>query len=218
MQFYESLIPCHLHDLALFPGYLTEHFKKGIFSILLSKRDWCGIALDKCHEMKINKDAKLAVIRPTSERMTSIANYLPFRAKCVNNLKSQILPQNERNITCYTVTTRDRATTEHVKTMLAVINSTGMYENEQSNRGLWNILEKKEATNEQAHDLLNFRSIGQESYELYVKDRLLKEVRMKILSTFTTTNVHKQKERKLSQCFLKWQLAWAAENIRLWHP
>lgn len=137
MQFYESLIPRHLHDLALFPGYLTEHFKKGIFSILLSKRDWCGIALDKCHEMKINKDAKLAVIRPTSERMTSIANYLPFRAKCVNNLKSQILPQNERNITCYTVTTRDRATTEHVKTMLAVINSTGMYENEQSNRGLW---------------------------------------------------------------------------------
>ena len=219
-----SLIPNHLNDLALFPDYLTEHFKQGIFSIRLSQKEWCGVALDECHEMKINKDAKLAVIRPAPERMTSIANYLPFRAQSVNNLLAQILPQTKKNTTCYTVTTRDRATTEHVKTMLTVINCKGMHENEQTNKGLWNIFEKKEATNEQAHDLLNFRSIGQMSFELYVKERLLKEastnapVRMKRLSTFTTTNIHRQKikqvekERRLSQRFLKQQLTWAAEN------
>ena len=73
-------------------------------------------------------------------------------------------------------------------------------------------------------ELLNFRSIGQMSFELYVKERLLKEastnapVRMKRLCTFTTTNIHRQKikqvekERRLSQLFLKRQLTWAAKK------
>ena len=79
---YEELLPRHLHDLAILPNYIIEHFQKGSFSIRLTKSDWCGVALD---EMKINKDAKLAVIRPNKEKMQSIANYLPFRAKCINN-------------------------------------------------------------------------------------------------------------------------------------
>ena len=103
------------------------------------------MALDECHEIKINKDAKLAVIRPAPERMTSIANYLLFRAQSVNNLLAQILPQTKKNTTCYTVTSRDSATTECVKTMLTVFNYKCMHENEQTNKGLWNIFEKREA-------------------------------------------------------------------------
>lgn len=38
--------------------------------------------------------------------------------------------------------------------------------------GLWNF-ECKEATSEQSHDLLNFRSIGQEAFEAYVSNKLL---------------------------------------------
>ena len=66
-------------------------------------------------------------------------------------------------------------------------------------------LKKKEATNEQAHDLLNFRSIGQMSFELCVKERLLKKastnapVRMKRLCTSTTTNVHRQKIKQVEK-------------------
>ena len=110
----QLLIPNHLNDLALFPHYLTKHFKQGIFSIRLSQKDWYGVALDECHEMKINKDTKLAVIRPAPEIMTSITKYLPFKAQSVNNLLAQILPQTKKNTTCYTVTTRDRATMKHV--------------------------------------------------------------------------------------------------------
>ena len=99
-----------------------------------------------------------------------------------------------------------------------------MFEKEPTNKGLWNIFEKKEATPEQAHDLLNFRSIGQQAFEHSVKYRLLKDVsteapvRLKRLTTFTTTPVEKkriklaEKERKISQRFLKRQLAWATEN------
>ena len=61
--------------------------------------------------MKINKDAKLAVIRPSKEKMQSIANYLPFRAKCINNLKDQILASKKKNAT---VTTRDKVIEENV--------------------------------------------------------------------------------------------------------
>lgn len=222
---YEALLPRHLHDLALLPDYLLEQFRKGGFSIRLSQKDWSAVALDECHETKINKDAKLAVVRPTSERMWTIANYLPFRSKCVNNLKTQILPaKKDKKPSCYTATSRDKVTTKNVETMLGVVTSKGMHEKEQTNQGLWNVFEKKEATPEQKHDLLNFRSIGQQSFEHFVKYRLLKEVstnapvRMKRLCTFTTTAAQKQrikmaeKERKISQRFLKRQLAWAAEN------
>lgn len=44
-QTYEELLPRHLHDLALISDYITEHFKKGGFSVRLSKLDWCGVAL-----------------------------------------------------------------------------------------------------------------------------------------------------------------------------
>ena len=35
----------------------------------LSSTDWHGVALDECHEMEINKDAKLAVVGPTPDKM-----------------------------------------------------------------------------------------------------------------------------------------------------
>ena len=107
---------------------------------------------------------------------------------------------------------------------MATTISQGIYEQENTNQGLWNIFEKKKATTEQAHDLLHFRSIGQETFENLVKYRLLKDpstnapMRMKRLNTFTIIPTQKQrvklveKERKLSQRFLKRQLTWATEN------
>lgn len=64
--------------------------------------------------------------------------------------------------------------------------------------GLWNF-ECKEATSEQSHDLLNFRSIGQEAFEAYVSNKLLSlpstpaPMRRKRLCTFSTTKVQKQR-------------------------
>ena len=101
---YEELIPRHLYDIALFPNYLTEHFKNGGFSVRLSETEWRSITLDECHEMCIYKDAKLAVVRPAPDKMKSIANYLPFRAKSVNNLTTQILPQKNPTLTVIQLT------------------------------------------------------------------------------------------------------------------
>lgn len=89
---------------------------------------------------------------------------------------------------------------------------------------VYTIIEHKPATPEQSHDLLTFQKSGQEAYEGYVKYRLLGEpstetpVRKKRLLTFSITQIQKkrikqvEKEQKISQRFLKRQLAWASEN------
>jgi len=77
--------------------------------------------------MSINKDTKLAVVRPAPDKMKSIANYLPLRAKCVENLRTQILPSKPTNSGYYTATIRDRVTEENVKVMLAKISTVKVY-------------------------------------------------------------------------------------------
>ena len=37
--------------------------------------------------MKINRDAKFAVVRPSPEK---ISNFMPFHTKCLNNLKNHL--------------------------------------------------------------------------------------------------------------------------------
>ena len=51
---YQKLIPQHLLDVFKLPNCLKVHMKRGAFSIRLTPKDWCGIALDECHETKIN--------------------------------------------------------------------------------------------------------------------------------------------------------------------
>ncbi len=68
---YQRLIPQHLKDLAQMPPRVLQHLQDGGFSVRLTSTEWHAVALDECHEMKVNKDAKLAVVRP-SERRSSI--------------------------------------------------------------------------------------------------------------------------------------------------
>ena len=53
------------------------------------------MALDEAHEMRINKDAKLAVVRPSPEKMSFMSNYLSFRSACVRNLSDQLFPEQK---------------------------------------------------------------------------------------------------------------------------
>ena len=87
---YQKLIPRHLHDLATLPRFLLGHLERGAFAVRLSPSECKAVALDECHEMCINK---LAVVRPTKERMQFLANFLPFRSACLKNLKIKFLLQ-----------------------------------------------------------------------------------------------------------------------------
>lgn len=122
---YQQLIPHHLYDLVKLPDCILSKLKDGCFAMRLSSTDWRGVALDECHEMKINKDAKLALIRPSKENMQYTANYLPFRSKAMNDLKEQLFPEEQQHKTtqCYTATTRDRAVQTNVRKMVEALQS-----------------------------------------------------------------------------------------------
>lgn len=77
------------------PPTVLHHLHKGSFSVRPSPTEWHGVGIDECHEMKINKDDKLAVVHPSKQRMEFLSNYMSFRAACIDNLKKQIFP--ERN-------------------------------------------------------------------------------------------------------------------------
>lgn len=170
--------------------------------------------------MKINKDSKMALTRPSKEKMTHL---LQFRSTSINNLKSQIFPEDKKtHNSCYKLTSRDRASGENVKSMLSTLHSHGMFK--ANKPGLCTLLDHKQATPEQAHDLFNFRVIGQVAFENHVKYKILKQpsteapVRKKRLLTFTVKEPQKKRiklveiESKLCQRFLKRQLAWMADN------
>ncbi len=204
------------------PSSVIHHLQKGSFSVRLSPTEWHGVALDECHEMKVNKDAKLAVIHPSKHKMEFLSNYLSFRAACVGNLKKQIFPEREQHAVTFShsATSKDRKRDANVRHMLDAIQSKGML----TYTGLWNVFECKQATPEQAHDLLNFRRIGMEAFEGLVSEKLLglpstaAPTRRKRLCTFSVSKAQKQRvklveqERKISQRYLKRQLAWISEQ------
>ena len=218
---YQELIPHHLKDMLTIPSNVLHHLRKGSFSVRLSPTEWHGIALDECHEMRINKDAKLAVIHPSKHKMEFLSNYLSFRAACVENLKKQLVPECDKPTPkfSHSPTSKDKKRDLNIQYMLDAIESKTMLTS-----GLYNFLELKQATPEQAHDLLNFRKIGVEALESFISTKLLGltsttvPTRRKRLCTFSVTQTQKRRlklvehERKISQRFLKRQLAWISER------
>ena len=93
---YQRLVPRLLADLLCFPPQVLHHLQKGVLSVSLTKSNGRAVALDEAHEMKINDNAKFAVVRPTEELMECISNFMPFRAQCINSLKLHLWLQKEQ--------------------------------------------------------------------------------------------------------------------------
>ena len=177
--------------------------------------------------MKINKDAKLTIVRPSKERMSFLSQYMGFQANCVRNLTSQLFQKNSEASHAFThmPTCKDRKVHINMQRMLSIISNHGMFNEPTKNEGLWNFLEGKKATEEQTRDLLNFREIGQQGFEQFVAIKYFKQsstlnvpIRQKRLCTFTVNIVQKhrikqvERERKQHQRYLKRTLAWVSEH------
>ena len=76
-------------SILCFPPTVLHHLK-GAISVHLAKTTGHAVALDELHEMKINRDAKFSIVRPSENLNFKVINYMPFRAKCINNLKEQL--------------------------------------------------------------------------------------------------------------------------------
>ena len=132
---YQQLIPQHLKDLACMPRPILEHLDAGGFSVHLTPSQWHAVALHECHEMKINKDAKLAIIHPNPQCIKHLSNYLPFRSACINNLSAQLFPERYRQSATFLhqATSKDKTAEKNVQQMFDCIEQHGMFHNNKTN-------------------------------------------------------------------------------------
>ena len=97
---------------------------------------WHAVALDECHEMKINKDAKLAVIQPSEKKMEFISHHIQFRAKCVQNLQEQIHMKMKKATTTFSYKQRknNEKIALNIKAMHESISKHGIFHKESANQ------------------------------------------------------------------------------------
>ena len=179
---YQNLIAQNLADIQSLPQEVLNAFKMGGFVVSITGRAWHSVAVDEAHEMCINKDCKTSIVRPTPDYISRVANYIPLRTKCLQNLRHQIFPEeNDKTDTTptsfLTTNANDKKTATNVRAQISAIKSAELLKIIESNRGLINPFSKKKATHEQEHDLSSFRNIGTTEFKKYISyyscDRLV---------------------------------------------
>ena len=61
---YQRLLPEHIADIESFPKEIIDSFTAGGFTVKVTKGLNHAVALNEAHEMCINRDLKMAVVRP----------------------------------------------------------------------------------------------------------------------------------------------------------
>ena len=204
---YQNLIAQNLADILSLPQPVLNTFRMGGFVVSVTGRAWHSVAIDEAHEMCINKDCKISVVRPSPHYISRVASYIPLRTKSLQNLRHQIFPE-ESNQQADTIpaslstSSSDKKTANNIRAQINVIESASLLEIVESSRGLVNPFTKKKATPEQEHNLLSFRDIGQAEFEKYISYYILRQAsihlprRKRRLATFSE---RKPSKRQVSQ-------------------
>lgn len=225
---YRKLIPNHLTEVLTMPPGVLKHLQDGAFASSITDRALHCEAIDEAHKMKINREAKSLVVRPTEHNMHTISNSLPFRAKMMAAFDLEIFPE-KRHATSLDIISGQPSTTlkrvgENIAAMDGAIADSKMIAFTTVNRGLMNFFSKEKATPEQSHDLLSFRKTGVQHLESYINTNILHnptanaDQRLHRLSTFSTSVKEKQRakqvqrEEMLIQLCMRKQIAMASEN------
>ena len=107
--------------------------------------------------MKINKDLKSAVIRPTANYLQKTSTFLNYRATAFQNFSEQLILGREQDEN-HQLNSKDRINNENVSAMKRIIRQKSLFQcPDSANRNLCNLLSGEVATVQQAHDMLSFR-------------------------------------------------------------
>ena len=93
---YRKLISRHLADLLTMPQSVITMLQQGGFVISISGNPWHSVGIDEAHEMLINKACKMSVVRPSPEHINTVAHYLPYRTKAIENLANYLFPEEKK--------------------------------------------------------------------------------------------------------------------------
>ena len=225
---YQRLLPRHIADVLSYPEEIIQCLKAGGFTVKVTGGIGHAVALDEAHEMCINKDMKMAVARPTVPYLKKTTFFFSYRIKAQKQLISQLFPQPTilpQTPSIWDSTSTGKRWNDNVVQMRATIAEHCIFTtNSDNNRGVVNLFANKQATPEQAHDLLNARKIGEQSYLGFVKYHLLQlpsvnaPVRQKRLLTMAPIKVTKrritqqQKEQQNTNKYLRRRLAWCNQT------
>ena len=224
---YRKLIAQHVADLVSYPAVVLDLLQQGSFVVNISGREWHSVAVDEAHEMLINKACKTSIVHPNKDYITRISNYLPYRAKCLENLKQQITLYDEPDTPqqgLLSTKCTDKKSEANINIQMTEIRSKKLLEITESDRGLLNTFTNKTASQQQLHDLLNFREIGSAEFDKYVAYYVLKQAsifaptRKKRLLTFSDrkqgisrVNQLERDRRTIQQCLHK-KINWSKKT------
>ena len=93
---YQKLISAHLHDLLTIPEAILLMFRQGAFVISICGREGHSVAIDEGHEMLINKQCKMSVVRPSENFINRTASYLLQRTITQEHLKKLIFQRQPK--------------------------------------------------------------------------------------------------------------------------
>jgi len=92
---YKKIIAQNLAVMLALPQYTLDGLQQGCFTVRISERPGHSVAIDKAHEMVINKNIKTSIVRPSPDYICWVMNYLPQRVKIRQNLDTQLFPEKE---------------------------------------------------------------------------------------------------------------------------
>uniref|UniRef100_A0A1X7UMS2 Uncharacterized protein n=1 Tax=Amphimedon queenslandica TaxID=400682 RepID=A0A1X7UMS2_AMPQE len=76
---YRRLLPQHFADCILLPNDVKEAFAQEGFSVSILGNEYNSVAIDKCHEILINRDLKDAITRPGINAINQVALSIPYK-------------------------------------------------------------------------------------------------------------------------------------------
>ncbi len=183
---YQKLISEHIVDVLNMPSDLVKYFENGGFVLSITGNVLHSVALDESHEMLINKHVKQAIVRPSKDYINCITRYIPFRVKSMEKFKAQVFPKIVRSTSTNSPlmlrpNQSDIKSAANVKCMLQQLRNYKLFPyNISLNRGLVNPFRELIATIAKKHDLLQFREIGRENFELRINAYILKNPSVKV--------------------------------------
>ena len=87
---YIKILPQHFAEVSSLRDVVKDCFSKGGFVCNIRGREIHAVALDEVHEMLINKDIKMYIVRPSKEYLNKIMYYYPVRSMVCKQLKDQL--------------------------------------------------------------------------------------------------------------------------------
>lgn len=136
--------------------------------------EWNSVAIDESHEMFINRDLKDAIARPGINSINQVALSFLYKSSNLGNIRNEVF---NKELMTNNISSTDHKINDDVIAILNGIKESSLLPTSNSDPPsltLRNSFTEVTATSEQEHDLLHFRSIGQDDLENHIKQTYLK--------------------------------------------